>query len=107
MAIFLIQIAFTADSIAKLVETPENRLEAVVPLVDALGGRFIGSWISFGEYDSTAVIEMPDNVSMKAFELRCMAGGGLRMFHITPMMTFEDGVAAMQKAQDIAYRPPG
>lgn len=106
MAIYLIQISFTAESCAGLVATPENRLETVLPLVKAMGGSFIGSWISFGEYDSTAVIDMPDNLSMKAFELRCMAGGGLRHFHVTPMITFEEGVEAMNKAKLIDYQPP-
>ncbi len=106
MAIYLLQIAFTAEACAKLVESPENRLETVIPLVEALGGSFIGSWMSFGEYDSTAVVNMPDDIAVKAFSLRAMAGGGLRYFHVTPMMTFEDGVKAMQKSQSIAYVAP-
>ncbi|MFT6303873.1 MAG: hypothetical protein ACI9XK_001079 [Granulosicoccus sp.] len=106
MAVYLIQIAFTAESIANLVEKPENRLESMIPLVEAMGGKFVGSWISFGEYDSTAVIEMPDNTSIKAFELRCMAGGALRFFHVTPLMTFEDGVKAMKQASQIDYKAP-
>ncbi len=106
MAVYLIQIAFTADSIARLVKNPENRLESMIPLVQSMGGRFIGSWISFGEYDSTAVIEMPSNIAIKAFELRCMAGGGLRFFHVTPLMTFEEGVEAMQQAGQIDYKAP-
>ncbi len=106
MATYLIQIAFTSEAIAKLVETPENRLEAVIPLVRSLGGDFVGSWMSFGEYDSTAVINMPDNITIKAFSMAAMAGGGLRFINVTPLMSFEDGVAAMRVAHDIAYRPP-
>ena len=78
MATYLIQIAFTAESFARLVETPENRFAAVIPLVERLGGRFVGSWMSFGEYDSVAVVEMPDEVAMKGFSMSVMAGGGAR-----------------------------
>jgi len=35
-----------------------------------------------------------------------MAGGGLRRFDVTPLMSFEDGVAAMHKAGTIAYTAP-
>ena len=106
MATYLIQIAFTADAISKLVKKPENRLEAVIPLVESLGGHFVGSWMSFGEYDSTAVIEMPDNLTIKAFSMAAMAGGSLRFINVTPLMAFDEGVAAMKVAQEIAYRAP-
>ncbi|MEH6445329.1 MAG: GYD domain-containing protein [Oceanospirillaceae bacterium] len=106
MAHFLVQISFTADAIAKLVATPENRLEKVIPVVQALGGSFVGSWLSFGEYDSAAIIEMPDNVSAKAFSMAAMAGGALKDFHMTPLMSFEDGVEAMKKAGALNYVPP-
>ena len=107
MATYLIQIAFTADAIAGLVEKPENRFETVVPLVESLGGSFVGSWMSFGEYDSVAVVEMPDDITMKAFSMAAMAGRGLRFFHITPLMSFEAGVEAMRVANGVAYRAPG
>ncbi len=106
MATYLIQIAFTAESIANLVANPENRRDSMVPLLEQLGGRFIGSWLSFGEYDSTAIIEMPDNVSIKAFEMACMAGKGLRYYHITPLMSFEDGLEAMKLAKSLEYKAP-
>lgn len=103
---YLVQIAFTADAIAGLVNNPENRLSTMIPIVEKMGGRFIGSWISFGEHDSIAVIEMPDHVHIKAFSMAAMAGGGLRYFNITPMMSFEKGVEAMKLANELAYKPP-
>ena len=103
---YLFQISFTADAFAKLVEKPENRLETVIPMVEALGGSFVGSWLSFGEYDSAAIVQMPDDITVKAFSMSAMAGGGLRRFDVTPLMSFEDGVAAMQKAGTIAYTAP-
>jgi uncharacterized protein with GYD domain len=106
MPYYLIQISFTAASIAKLVETPENRLKTVIPMVEALGGSFVGSWISFGEFDSTAVVQMPDNITAKAFSMAAMSGGGLTKFELTPLMTFEDGVDAMKKAGTVNYTAP-
>ena len=106
MSHYLFQISFTADALAKLVEKPENRLQTVIPMVEAMGGSFVGSWLSFGEYDSAAIVQMPDNISAKAFSMAAMAGGGLRRFDITPLMTFEDGLQAMQKAGSVAYTAP-
>ena len=103
---YLVQVAFTAEAMAGLVKTPENRLSTMIPIVEKLGGRFIGSWISFGEYDSIAVIEMPDQVHIKAFSMAAMAGGALRHFHVTPMMSFEKGVEAMTLAGELTYQAP-
>jgi uncharacterized protein with GYD domain len=103
---YLFQVSFTADAIAKLVEKPENRLETVIPMVEAMGGSFVGSWLSFGTYDSTAIVEMPDNITVKAFSMAARAGGGLSEFAITPLMSFEDGVEAMKKAGQVAYTAP-
>ncbi|MTI18059.1 GYD domain-containing protein [Rhodobacteraceae bacterium RKSG542] len=104
MATYLVQVAFTADSIKALVEKPENRLSTMIPLVQKMGGKFIGSWLSFGRFDSTAIIEMPDNISIKAFEMMCMSGGGLRFFEATPLISFEDGVEAMRLAGSHTYQ---
>ena len=74
-------------------------------MVNSMGGAFVGSWLSLGRYDSTAVIEMPSDISMEAFKMAEMAGGGLTRFDLTPLMSFEDGVQAMQLAQKIRYAP--
>ena len=74
-------------------------------MVNSMGGSFVGSWLSLGQYDSTAVIEMPNDISMEAFKMVVMAGGGLTRFDLTPLMSFEDGVQAMQLAQEVRYAP--
>ena len=74
-------------------------------MVNSMGGTFVGSWLSLGQYDSTAVIEMPNDISMEAFKMVVMAGGGLTRFDLTPLMSFEDGVQAMQLAQEVRYAP--
>jgi len=103
---YLLQVTFNAEAMAKLVAQPENRLQSMIPVVESLGGTFVGSWLSFGEYDSVAVVEMPDNITAKAFSMAAMAGGSLTTFDVTPLMTFEDGIEAMRVAGTIDYRPP-
>ena len=93
---YLIQISFTADSFANLVKKPENRLESVIPMVNSMGGSFVGSWLSLGKYDSTAVIEIPRDIYLEAFKLAVMAGGGLTRFDLTTLMSVEDDVQTLQ-----------
>jgi len=104
---YLIQAAYTPDAWAALVKAPQNRLEAVRPVVEKLGGKLEHVWLAFGEYDIVGVVEMPENTDAAAFAMATAAGGGLKAFKTTPLLSVEEGVEAMRKAQGAGYRPPG
>ena len=55
MPSYLIQAAYTPDAWAALVNQPQNRLEAVRPVVEKLGGKFEHVWLAFGEYTSSVL----------------------------------------------------
>ncbi len=107
MAHYLVQAAYTADAWAAMVKSPQDRIEAIRPAVEGLGGKVVGGWFAFGKYDVVAVLEMPDNVSAAAFSLAASAGGAVKALKTTPLMTIEEGMAAMRKASGAGYRPPG
>ena len=106
MAYYLIQAAYTREAWAAMVKNPQNRAEAVKPVIEKLGGSIKGLWLGFGEYDAVAIVDMPDNASAAAFSLAASAGGGVRAFKTTPLMTVEEGMEAMKKAGDVGYKPP-
>lgn len=106
MAYYLIQVAYTPEAWATQIKNPQNRIEAVRPVVEKLGGRFEGAWYAFGEYDVIAICNMPDNVSAAAFSLAASAGGAVKAFKTTPLMTTEEGIEAMKKAGAASYQPP-
>jgi uncharacterized protein with GYD domain len=107
MASYMVQVAYTPEAWASLVRHPEDRVEAVRPAIERLGGRVEGKWLSFGEYDTILIVQMPDNVSAAAFSMAVAAGGAVKTMKTTPLMTAEEGVAAMRKAAGSSYRPPG
>jgi uncharacterized protein with GYD domain len=76
MAQFLVQVAYTSEAWASLVKNPQNRIPAVSAVVKKLGGKLLHGWLSFGDYDTVVVMEMPDNVSAAAF-CRCHRVGWL------------------------------
>jgi hypothetical protein len=51
-------------------------------------------------------MELPDNVSAAAFSLAVHAGGAVSGCRTTPLMTVEEGIAAIRKAGDLGYQPP-
>ncbi len=106
MAYYLVQAAYTAAGWAALVKNPQNRLEAIQPVVKRLGGTAENLWLAFGDYDVVGILKMPDNVSAAAFSVAVSAGGALKAIKTTPLMTIEEGMEAMRKAGPAGYRPP-
>lgn len=106
MAHYMIQAAYTPDAWAGLVKNPQDRAEAIRPAVEALGGKLVSFYMCFGDYDALGIAEMPDNVSAAAFSIAVSAGGAVKAAKTTPLMTVQEGMEAMRKAGQAAYRPP-
>lgn len=106
MAHYLLQVAYTPEAWKLLVNNPQNRLDAVRPAVEKLGGRIQTGWLAFGDYDLVTIIEMPDNVSAAAFSLAASAGGAVKSIRTTPLLTMEEGIEAMKRASKAGYQPP-
>jgi len=103
---YLIQAAYTSEAWAAMVKNPQDRIEAVRPVVERLGGRFIAGYTSFGEYDIVAIIEAPSNTAAAAFSIAASAGGAVKAFKTTPLMTTQEVMDAARQAGTIGYRPP-
>ncbi|HMG26661.1 MAG TPA: GYD domain-containing protein [Acidimicrobiia bacterium] len=106
MPYYLVQTAYTPESWDKMIKNPQDRVAAVRPAIEALGGRIDAGYISFGEYDLAAIVEFPDNVSAAAFSISVTSKGGLKAFKTTPLMTTAEAQQAMQKAGGSTYAPP-
>jgi uncharacterized protein with GYD domain len=107
MAQFLVQVAYSPEAWASLVNNPQNRIPAVSAVVKKLGGKLLHGWLSFGDYDTVVIMEMPDNVSAAAFAAAIAAGGSCKSIKTTPLLSPEEGVAAMKKAGISGYQPLG
>jgi uncharacterized protein with GYD domain len=105
MPSYLLQVSYSADALAAMIKKPLNRGEAVRKSIEKLGGTISGYWLSFGDYDVVAIIDMPDNVSAAAFALAAAAGGACKSVKTTPLISAEDGIAAMKKAGSSGYKP--
>ena len=106
MAYYMVQVAYRPKAWGTLVKKPQGRTEAIRAVIEKLGGKLEGAWLTFGEYDALVICQMPDNVSAAAFSMAASAGGSLKACKTTPLMTVEEGVEAMRKAGGAGYRPP-
>ena len=105
MASYLVQCSYTQEALRALMAAPQDRTPMVAKAVKGLGGKLVGSWLSFGDYDVTLIMDMPDNVSAAAMALAAAAGGSLKSIKTTPLMSTQDGMAALKKAAASSYKP--
>ncbi|MBI4333579.1 MAG: GYD domain-containing protein [Chloroflexi bacterium] len=106
MSYYMVQVTYKPETWATLIKSPQNRVDAVRPAVEELGGAIHGAWFTFGEYDVVAILQLPDNVSAAALSMAFSAGGASTAVVTTPLLTVEEWIEAMQKAGKIGYRPP-
>lgn len=106
MAFYALQTAYTPVGWAALLKDPQNRMEAVKPVIQRLGGGIVDGWLTFGEYDVLMICQMPDNVSATALSMAISAGGAVKAVKTMPLMTFEEGIEALKKAKAAEYAPP-
>jgi len=107
MAGFLLQLSYTPQAWADLMRNPQDRAKAVRGVIEQLGGKIGAVWLAFGESDLIGIVSMPDNLTAAAFSIALAAGGACRTVKTTPLITMEEGVAAMEKAAACGYAPIG
>ena len=105
MATYLIQAAYNTDGWKGLLANPQDRMKAITPAIEQLDGSVVAGWLAFGEYDIVAIVELPTNVSAAAFSMAVSAGGTVKGFKTTPLMSMEDAVSAMDLAAESIYEP--
>lgn len=92
---------------ARLTKNPEDRREAARKYIESVGGKLHGFWYAFGSYDGYNLWEAPDNVSMAAVAIAIAGGGALSKYETIPLLTVEETIAALGRAQQVGYRAPG
>lgn len=107
MARYMYQVAYTPESWAAQVKKPEDRIEALRPVVRKLGGKIESAYFTFGDYDLVLIANMPDNVGAAALSIAASAGGSVSAIKTTPLMTIREGLRAMRQAKRSGYRAPG
>jgi uncharacterized protein with GYD domain len=106
MPLYLSRFSYTPETWARLTRDPEDRRKAAETYIESVGGKLHGFWYGFGAHDGYNLWEAPDNVSMAAVALAISGGGAMTSFETTVLMTVDETIEALRKAQEVQYRPP-
>jgi uncharacterized protein with GYD domain len=109
MPIYITQGRYTRDAVKGMIVRPEDRAEAVSRLLSKAGGRLIGLYFTFGEYDFMVIAEAPSETQIAAALLAAASGGGVTDLRTTLAMTSLEAKGAFAAANDLmrSYQSPG
>ena len=107
MPLYLSKFSYTPETWARLIGNPEDRRNAAEAYIESVGGQLHGFWYAFGAHDGYTLWEAPDNVSMAAVALAIAGGGALSSLDTTVLLTVEETMDALGKAEQVKYRAPG
>jgi uncharacterized protein with GYD domain len=101
MTDYLVQVAYTPEAWAMMLEAPQGPTEGMRALVESLGGILERAWLTFGEYDAVLICRMPDPISAAAVSMAASAAGSVRLIKTTPIMTVEESVEALKRVTSL------
>jgi uncharacterized protein with GYD domain len=105
MPLYMYQAGYTPESVASLIEDPQDRVKAVTKAFEAMGAEIIVGGYPFGEYDVLVIYDAPDDATAAALALAIAAGGATRSAKTTRLLTGEEWIKSLQKAQRSRYEP--
>jgi uncharacterized protein with GYD domain len=106
MPSYMYSVNYTNESWAEQVKNPKNRLDALKPMVEGMGGKIVACYYTFGQDDVVLIVDMPDNVTAAAFSIAAAAGAAVMNVVTTVLMPMDEGVKALKKAATAHYAPP-
>ena len=106
MRTYLFNFSYSADALRAMIASPQDREAAVAASAESLGGKLLGFWYRFGEYDGHGLAEMPDDTAAGAFAVMVSSTGALSKFETVPLMTMAEGMEVFKAAGAASYSPP-
>ena len=107
MPLYLSTFSYTPETWTRLIANPEDRRKAAQSYIESVGGKLHGFWYAFGAHDGYTLWEAPDNVAMATVALAISGGGALSSFETTVLMTVDETMDALRRAEQVQYRAPG
>ena len=107
MPLYMVQASYMPQAVSAMTRNPEDRSQAIRPLVEGAGGKLRDVYFSQGDYDVVVLFEVPNAEAANAIALAAVGVGHLKAYKTTPLFTGEEIMGAMRRAAQLTLRPPG
>jgi uncharacterized protein with GYD domain len=106
LPLYLTRFSYETHAVKALLNEPQDRSAAGREVAESLGGKLLGFWYAFGEFDGVFLMEAPDNATAAAVAMAVGASGALSSIETTVLLDMDEAQDAMRKAATATYRPP-
>jgi uncharacterized protein with GYD domain len=106
MALYMFQGAYTPEAWATMTKNPQDRSIVLAEMIQKLGGQLISFYYCFGEYDVVVIFEASDDTTASAMVLAAISPGHAKTSKTTKLLTIQETIEAMRKANSVSYQPP-
>jgi uncharacterized protein with GYD domain len=106
MPLYLGRFAYTQQAMKAMAANPQDRSVAAREATESVGGKLLGYWFAFGEFDGVFLAEAPDNATAAGLAMAVAGSGALSKLETTVLLDMEEAQEAMRKAAAATYRPP-
>jgi uncharacterized protein with GYD domain len=105
MGLYMYEVAYTPQSLAAQIKQPQDRIEAAGPSLEAMGIKILVWGYPLGEYDVLIIIEAPDDTTAASVALAVTAGGAVKSSRTTRLLTGQEWIESLRRAQGSQYQP--
>ena len=104
---YLIRFSYESPVIKTMIQRPDiNTAAEAAAMVASLGGKLLGYWYAFGDFDGVVLIEAPENRVAVAVGMAIRSTGHVTKLETTVMLSMEEAKASLHLAATANHLPP-
>ena len=108
MTHYLVQFSYASRSVKSLVDKPDvDHAGQASAMVASVGGKLLGYWYAFGDFDGVVLMEAPDNSVAASVAMAIGGTGEVSRLETTVLLTMDEAQKAMRTAAAATHLPPG
>ncbi len=102
----MVQFTYLAKTWKQLTQQPQDREAALRELAAKLNSKVIGLHYTAGDYDGFAIVEVPDDETIKALVFAVVSAGHVRQTKTTRLYSMEEVLKSLNRAKGLGYTGP-
>ena len=104
---YLIRFSYESPVIKTMIQHPDiNTAAEAAAMVASLGGKLLGYWYAFGDFDGIVLIEAPENSIAAAVGMAIRSTGHVTKLETTVLLSMEEAKASLHLAATANHLPP-
>jgi uncharacterized protein with GYD domain len=107
MSLYMTQAKRAPEAWRAICVSPRDRREVLSEMLQAAGRKLHDYFFAFGDADVILIMEAPDHETAAWAAIAIARAGAVTDVRTTVLLTYEQGVRAIERSAEMGYIPPG